>query len=436
MPPIPDHPLRSRLADELHARPFPVMAAPGTVVFLAFKLPGPDATPEPVDPLAHLGALLHRHGAARPRPGATHHSARIGDHTLKWERHTEFVTYTAHRDGLTDPVFDACAFDVFPDDWLATAPGTRITSLAIAVAERPDTGRITAALDDWFIADSVAASRILDDNAVIASDFHIDPGGHMRFAVFASPGTGQRRIGRIVQRLCEIETYKAMSMLGYFRAGDVAAQIGGLETRLSALMVAMTGTAAAAEETLHRLLEISGELELLATSRAFRFAATRAYEAIVTQRIAVLREERFEGRQTFDEFMTRRFDPSMRTVQATETRLRNLADRAMRAGDLLRTRVDVRRSEQNRALLASMDRRADLALRLQHTVEGLSVVAISYYAVSLAGYALYPLAQLSGIGKGMMTAAITVPVVALVWWSVRRIRRRLERKDTASPPPG
>ncbi len=104
----------------------------------------------------------------------------------------------------------------------------------------------------------------------------------------------------------------------------------------------------------------------------------------MNQRIDVLREERFEGRQTFGEFMMRRFDPAMRTVKATERRLQAMADRAMRAGDLLRTRVDVERSAQNQKLLESMDRRADLQLRLQKTVEGLSVVAISYYAVNLA----------------------------------------------------
>jgi uncharacterized membrane-anchored protein len=70
-----------------------------------------------------------------------------------------------------------------------------------------------------------------------------------------------------------------------------------------------------------------------------------------------------------------------------------MAERAERAAELLRTRVDVERSAQNQRLLESMDRRADLQLRLQHTVEGLSVVAISYYAVSLAAYLLAPLAH-------------------------------------------
>ena len=123
--------------------------------------------------------------------------------------------------------------------------------------------------------------------------------------------------------------------------------------------------------------------------------------------------------------MMRRYQPAMRTVNATQTRLSALSERAMRTGDLLRTRVDVERSAQNQALLESMDKRAALQLRLQHTVEGLSVVAISYYAVSLAGYLLYPLTAATGISKGMLTAAITLPVVALVWLLVRRIRRRI-----------
>ena len=149
----------------------------------------------------------------------------------------------------------------------------------------------------------------------------------------------------------------------------------------------------------------------------------------MTQRITVLREERFEGRQTFREFMARRFDPAMRTVKSAEKRLESMSARAMRAGDLLRTRVEVKRSAQNQDLLASMDKRADLQLRLQHTVEGLSVVAISYYAVSLVGYLLYPLAEQVEMSKGMLSALSVPPVVLAVWWGLRRIRNKVSSGD-------
>ena len=157
----------------------------------------------------------------------------------------------------------------------------------------------------------------------------------------------------------------------------------------------------------------------------FRFGATAAYEAILNQRIQVLREERIMGRQTFAEFMMRRYDPAMRTVKSAEKRLGEMSERAERAAELLRTRVDVERSAQNQRLLESMDRRADQALRLQHTVEGLSVVAISYYAVSLTGYLAYPLAKALGMGKDMLTAALVLPVIGAVWLMVRRIRRSM-----------
>jgi uncharacterized membrane-anchored protein len=201
--------------------------------------------------------------------------------------------------------------------------------------------------------------------------------------------------------------------------------MGEIDENLTALMVDMTSGASAAEQTLDALVSISAELESLSAQSAFRFAATEAYEAIVGQRVEVLRERRFAGRQTFGEFMIRRYDPAMRTVKSTALRLSAMADRAMRAGQLLRTRVDVERSAQNQALLESMDKRAALQLRLQRTVEGLSVVAISYYAVSLAGYLAYPLAAVAGVSKTMLSSFITVPVVALVWMAVRRIRKNI-----------
>ena len=139
---------------------------------------------------------------------------------------------------------------------------------------------------------------------------------------------------------------------------------------------------------------------------AFRFGATGAYQAIVEQRIEALREARFMSRQSIAEFMMRRYEPAMRTVQSTERRLKTMSERAVRAAELLRTRVDVERSAQNQEILASMDKRADLQLRLQRTVEGLSVVAISYYALQLAASLLYPVGVRVGATKEMVMAVI------------------------------
>lgn len=427
MPTIPDHPLRYALVNELHARPFPSLDVPCQAVYTAFKEPVDAANRDRSKDRAHLLALLDRHASAHPQPEATHFSGPIGRHELKWESHTEFVTYSAFGPGVSRRAFDPAEAEVFPEDWLASAPGKRICSVLIRVEEMPaDEETVMAKLEEWFVPESLAVSRVVDGAAIVAGDFRIDPAGHMRFAVFVRPGTGSRRVGRIVQRLCEVETYRSMSMLGLMRSRQLTGRLNALDPQLMALVSALDTTERSPEAALHELLTISAELESLAVQFSFRFGATAAYEAIVNQRIEVMREQRIQGRQTFGEFMMRRYDPAMRTVKSAEARLKSMAERAQRAAELLRTRVDVERSAQNQKLLESMDKRADLQLRLQRTVEGLSTVAISYYAVNLAAYALEPLAHRVHLTHGALMAILTPVVLLGVWLMVRRIRNHLD----------
>jgi uncharacterized membrane-anchored protein len=426
MPAIEDHPLRYALVNELHARPFPALEAPCHAVYLAIKEPLDAANRSRDADRAHLIELLERHASAHPQPDATHFSGAIGRTDLKWESHTEFVTYSAFGKGVSDRAFDPAEAKVFPSDWLARSPGKRIASVLIRVEFMPENeAEVLAKLEDWFVAESLACAYVVDGAAIVAGDFRIDPAGHMRFAVFVRPGTGARRIGRIVQRLCEIETYRAMSMLGLMRARQLTTRLNALDPRLSSLVSGLDTVGASPEAALHDLLTISAELESLAVQFSFRFGATAAYEAIVNQRIEVLREVRMQGRQTFGEFMMRRYDPAMRTVKSADGRLRSMAERAERAAELLRTRVDVERSAQNQKLLESMDKRADLQLRLQRTVEGLSTVAISYYGVNLAAYVVEPLAHRLHLTHGTLMAILTPLVVLGVWAMVRRIRNHI-----------
>ncbi|MGJ8595463.1 DUF3422 family protein [Sulfitobacter sp.] len=428
MAPIADHPLRYALTGELHARPFPNVSAPQVVAFLAIKQAG-DAAARDRDrgaDMAHLVALLQHYGAPLPEKDATHYYGPMGKYYLKWEQHTEFVTFTAFGEDLSERPFDPAEFDVFPARWLDDAPGQRLTSSLLRLMpmpKKPDV--LLEQLREWFVPESLAVGQVLDGAAVVAGDFRIDPAGHLRFAAFVPEETGARRIGRIIQRLLEIETYKTMSMLGFALTREIGGQVGDMDRRTGDLMAKMTAQEMRPEETLDALLDVSVALENMIAQTSFRFAGTAAYKAIVDERIEALREVRFEGRQGFGEFMLRRYEPAMRTVLSMERRLERMSVRASRASDLLRTRVDVERSAQNQSILESMDKRADLQLRLQHTVEGLSVVAISYYAVSLVSYLLYPLTEITELSKGLMTAAVTLPVVGLVWLAVRRVRQRI-----------
>jgi len=427
-----DHPLRRPLTDELHARPFAEMGVPSRAAFLALKPPRDAAERDPAADRAHLIAFLDRHGAPHPDEGANHHSADLGEFRLKWERHTEFVSYTLYEEGAAETLFAGDLAARFPPDWLANAPGAAIAAIQVEViaASSPEVA------EDLFVhrllpdlsGESRTCARVLDGNAIALGDFRIGPDGFTRFALIVHGPAGPRRIGRAVQRLIEIETYRTLAMLALPVARETGRRLNEIERALSRL-IGPDREAAPDSEILRDLTALSAEIEALSAASAFRFGAGRAYEAIVTQRIEMLREERMIGRQMFAEFMIRRFDPAMRTCHATERRLAELATRASRIAELLRTRVNVAVEAQNQEVLVSMNRRAALQLRLQEMVEGLSVVAISYYAVSLAGYLLAPFGKLAGVDKTVLTGAAVLPVVALVWWSIRRMRRRMGGGD-------
>jgi uncharacterized membrane-anchored protein len=175
-------------------------------------------------------------------------------------------------------------------------------------------------------------------------------------------------------------------------------------------------------------LELSAEIERIAAETTFRFGAAQAYYALVERRIDELREERISGIQTIREFIDRRLAPAMRTCESTRERLDALSRRVSRATQLLRARVEVQLESQNRDLLHSMDRRARLQLRLQETVEGLSVAAITYYAVGLVGHAGKALKALGLPVPVEVVSGAAIPVIALaVWLGVRRVRRLVSR---------
>ena len=245
---LDDYPGRFGLVNELHARPFPELTAPCRALHLAIMEPENAAERDRDRDRAHLTALLDRYGAPHPPPGASHYSGQIGRGFLKWELHTEFVTYTLFAEGVAPTPFAGELFALFPADWLAAAPGRVLTSALVrieSVAPEVREPQVERDFPGWFVPESLAVSRVVDDEAVIAGDFRVDENGHSRFAVMARPGIGRRRLGRIAQRVLEIETYKCAAMLTLPRARAVAGAVARLDrelTELVARMAAETGT--------------------------------------------------------------------------------------------------------------------------------------------------------------------------------------------------
>ena len=421
MAPFRAHPQRRALVDEIHARPYLLLRAPVRVSHLAVLTGEGGQAAE----RAHLAQLCQTFNVAPPPADASLFSARLGPLLFRWERHTEFSTYTFAADGSFDQPFKEPPAVRLPADWVQAIPGETISAVHIALEPASASDRTVEQTAALFDNNTVIGSAVHDGQARVWTDARVHADGYGRFLV-KDLGLNQRQLGRLVQRLVEIASYYLLAMLAYPLARAALPKIVTLEQELSDSVRMLSGISGLGDESalLKRLSTLAAEAETVATATNYRFSAARAYSALVRQRIEDLRGARLEWMQPLDESLLRRLAPAMETCNNIHARQESLSVRIARASDLLRTRVDVTVEAQNRDVLRSMNRRAKVQLRLQQTVEGLSVAAISYYLVGLIAYAAK---AASGVGVKVdpdLAAGLAIPVViALVWFAVRRLRR-------------
>jgi len=428
----PDHALRATLAEEVHARPPEAMRAPARASYVAVLVEPEQRSWE----LEHLATLCETQGVPPPTAGATHFRAEFGSgpgaFRLKWERHGEFSGYTVIASGIHEQPFQHVAAALLPMGWLAGIPGATIAAVHVKLLAAPEEERLDGLLGQAFGGQAVVGSAIADGAARVYTDFHLHE-GCTRF-VLVDRNLTERQAGRTLQRLFEIDAYRMLALLALPIARRQNPRIVQIEAALATLTDSISRDQGDDEALLHELTRLAAEVESGLTASQFRFGACRAYEELMVRRIGELREQRLPGIQPLDEFMARRFTPAVATVNTVSQRLHDLSERVSQASALLSTRVDITRERQNQALLASMDRRARLQLRLQQTVEGLSVAAICYYVVGLVGYGAK---ALKGVGLPLnvdLVVGASIPLVALgVVAAVRRARQRAsggERSQT------
>lgn len=420
----PSHDLRFELANEVHARPPEELVAPTKLTFLACLSDRQHRQAE----WQAVCALAERFGATLPPPDAIHYSVDLGPFRLKWERHTEFSRYNfiATEDG--DEPFEIPAISLVPDDWLAGLPGKTIAAAHVMIRKGRDDGAIDhdALSSAYFNGNPMVGAYLSGRAAAAFTDFRIHEDGFSRVLI-EDRHTTPRQAGRLVQRLLEIDTYRIMAMLALPVAKTLTPALDDGEQELAAITHALIGIDEQNEpELLDRLTKLQAEIESNDAETQFRFSAAAAYYNLVHRRIADLREDRIEGLQTFDEFVERRLAPAMNTCAAVRSRHENLSQHLARATQLLSTRVSIASERQNRGILESMNRRVELQVRLQETVEGLSIAAITYYIVGLVSYLAKGL-QASGMSfNAELVTALSVPIVVLtVALGLRKIREMI-----------
>jgi uncharacterized membrane-anchored protein len=421
----PNHAERYAMAEEVHARPPETVASPARASYVAVLIDSDDRARE----LAHLEALCRRYAIPLPPSGATHFRASVGAFRLKWERHGEFSGYLIIAPGAATRPFVEPAAMLMPAEWLSSVPGRTIAAAHVDIVDGQGMELDAAALAGHFGGHGVAGSSIAEGAGAVYTDFRIHEDGFSRWLVL-DHGLTQGQAGRTLQRLVEIEAYRLLALLALPIARRQTPRMLAIERELAMLTDGLAQGQGNDEELLHQLTRLAAEVESGLAASQFRFGACRAYFELVTRRIAEMRESRLPGLQTLEEFMARRFTPAVATCQTAEARLHGLSERIARASALLSTRVDIARERQNQALLASMDRRARLQLRLQQTVEGLSVAAIVYYLAGLVGYVAKGIKAGGWRFEPDLIVGIAVPALAVVaFLAVRRARRHAAERD-------
>lgn len=424
-----EHPLRQRLNNEFHARPPIPLVGALLISHLVFKHSATTAQAE----REQLAKLCQGHVCNAIDTSDSHMMLETGAFRMRWELHTEFSSYTFYKEltsGETlDP--DATAFDAVHPEWFTGIPGQLMVATHVELRSTDEISPDSALAKVTPNGRTMVASKVADEAAWIFTDFKID-NGFSRFLIL-NAGMTQRQTGRTVQRLCEIETYRMMALLGLPVAKEVGKWLYSGEKQLAELMDCIGQARSPDDErsVLASLSTLAAEVEHSIARTTFRFGAAAAYHGLVMQRIEELRESRISGLPTFFEFMQRRLLPAMNTCEAISRRQEELSARVARNSQLLRTRVDIELERQNQELLAQMNSRARLQLRLQETVEGLSVVVLTYYGSQLVQYLAKGTKDLHHLNTDLITA-ISIPVIALVVaWGTRRLRKKLAAEEGA-----
>jgi uncharacterized membrane-anchored protein len=416
----PIHPLRERILAEVHARPFAPIEAPRRILHFAY-LTDVGAAARPHDALR---AFCMRQNLPDPQPDAKHIRIEMPEMTLVWENHSEFTTCTWEfaGDALNkDRPFQRCPTAYMEHIKQLPPPGLLLVAIDMHLVREAD---FSGQWQEVFGRQQVAAAEVEAGAALMATSFKAETHGFVR-VLLVDRGLKRFQAGALAQRVLEVETYRTFALLGLPEAQALAPVIREIETELPRLLQQMQEFEdfEANHRLLDRITALAAELEAGAAASLYRFGATRAYEELVGLRLNAIGEKPVPGMQSWSGFLARRLKPAMRTCASTEERQANLSRKLARAAQLLRARVDVALEQQNRSLLEAMNRRARTQLRLQQTVEGLSVAAITYYIASL-GHLLFKGARAVGVPiDPEFTTAATVPLALIaVTWSVRKIR--------------
>ena len=409
-----DHRNRAEVLAELHARPVDPVNSPARIRRVAVAF---DRAPDIAELFMGDFALwCDQNNIDPPVPNARYHRFDVQNLHVTWELHTEFVTLT----WVAGPKDD----DFWPGGIGLSAIG-RGTMVSATMIEVLSDNSISQSRLDSYSKPSLCFSRIDKGDAQVATDFVADENGFTQFVLSANKNVDDHRLGTIVRRLLEIETYRTFTLLGLPHARQVAPTLATLERELGHLVEVMgeTGSQEEGEQHLAKLHALALQLNKTIERTDYRFSASHAYGDILNRRLVRLGEQTSPGFLKLERYLGNRIEPALATCLAIEKRQKDLGQKLERVTEFLNTRIGLGVQLQNMQVMDRISKTGQSQYRLQRTVEGLSVIAISYYAIGIAGYLLNGLAETYSFSKPLVTAVLVPLIIGLVWYGIRRVTK-------------
>ena len=432
--------------DELHARPYIKLNNNLRVFHFAYLIKENDDKKSWTYLDNFLGKINFQN---LPKEASKYWVAEGKDLIIRYECHTEFISLTLiypnkieNKNKNKPKLFDENFLRLLPTDFLKKFPGEHFLSSWIEMVPSKHIFK-PIDIEGFFYHDNFAGSNVAEDGANVFMSFKSDRtnflGSGFRRVFIQNKNLRTRRTGRLLQRLVELETYQVLSLLGLPQVRQESLNLINLEKQITEITKSVSRTTKKNldkksitypdyQKDLNELSYVVAKIEEIDSSTNYRLSATAAYYKLVEQRITDLREDRLESFQTNNEFLSRRLQPAIRTSEAFSRRLESLATRAQRADNLVRTQIEMGVQIQNKDLLESMELRARAQLRLQETVESLSIVAITYYIVGLLSTLVDPISFDNFLISKAVFLALCVPIIlVLIWFIAKMVRKKINK---------
>ena len=432
--------------DELHARPYIKLGNNLRTFHFAYLIKDNDE----IKAWKHLNKYLISEGFQKlPKEHYKYWVAENENLIIRYECHTEFISLTLiypntilSQKKKIPNLFDDEFLSKLPTQFLENFPGKHFLSTWIEMASSAYNYQ-PIDVEKYFFHDNFSGSNVAEDGANVFISFKTDSsnfiGSGFRRVFIQNKNLRTRRTGRLLQRIVELETYQVLSLLGLSQVRTETANLSYLEKKITEITKSVSGKAKKNlvnksntnqnyQNDLNELSYVVAKIEEIASSTNYRLSATSAYYKLVEQRIIDLREERLKSFQTHNEFLSRRLQPAIRTCEAFSRRLESLAVRAQRADNLVRTQIELSIQIQNKNLLESMEVRARAQLRLQETVESLSIVAITYYVVGLLSTLVEPISFEKMFISKSVFLSLSVPIILIIiWYLAKMVRKKIKK---------